>query len=301
MNKEKVMAAFLIALLLLLTIGCAALPRYGEQAAQQPGTVADDMPPAATAPTGQMKVHFIDVGQGDSIFIQTPQQNILIDGGERGNTVVDYLTGSNVNSLDLVISTHPHADHIGGLINVLQKISVKEVIDPGVVHTTQTFADYLTLIDEKDIKYTEGRAGMQRELGGAQMQILHPSDPSSSNLNEASIVVKITFGQVSLLLTGDVGQSSLTQMLSSNYHLKSTILKVSHHGSHTGISAAFLTAVTPQAAVIMCGKGNSFGHPHHETLSLLAAGKVDIYRTDLQGTIVITTDGSTFAINNTTY
>lgn len=315
MNKGKIMqflrrnfgfrflrdtTAFFLVLLLLLTSGCATLPNLGENAVNPQDPVVAETSPSATAPAGQVKVHFIDVGQGDSILIQTPTQNILVDGGERGDTVVDYLTNSNVNSLDLVISTHPHADHIGGLINVLQKIAVKEVIDPGVVHTTKTFEEYLTLIDEQNIIFTEGRAGMQRALdGGAKMQIFHPSSPSGSNLNEASIVVKLNFGQVSFLLTGDVDQTSLEEMLGRNYNLKSTILKVSHHGSWTGTSSAFLSAVTPQAAVIMCGLGNSYGHPHDETLALLAEEKVEIYRTDLHGTIVITTDGNTFVINKT--
>ena len=119
--------------------------------------------PQPTQPTGTLKVHFIDVGQGDAIFIQAPSKNVLIDGGDRGNTAINYLKAQGVNQLDLVIGTHPHADHIGGLINVFQSIPVKEVIDPAVVHTTKTFEDYLTLIDQIDIKFTEGRAGMSRD------------------------------------------------------------------------------------------------------------------------------------------
>jgi competence protein ComEC len=277
------------------------LPKEPVKEAENTDKENNPAPPFAAVPAGQMKVHFIDVGQGDSILIQTPKQNILIDGGERGNIVVEYLSKNNVNSLDLVISTHPHADHIGGLINVLQKIAVKEVIDPGVVHTTKTFEEYLTLIDEKDIIFTEGRAGMRRELGGgAKMELLHPQSPSGSNVNDASIVVRLTFGEVGFLLAGDAEQASLRQIISRNNKLRSTILKVSHHGSRTGLSAAFLSAVSPKAAVIMCGKGNPYGHPHAETLTLLAEAKVDIYRTDLHGTIVISTDGKKFAVNNST-
>jgi competence protein ComEC len=235
-----------------------------------------------TTLSGQMKVHFINVGQGDAILIQTVSQNILIDGGERGPTVVNYLNGQGVKNLDLVIGIHPHADHLGGLIDVLEVFPVKEVIDPAVVHTTKTFEDYLTLIDKKDIIFTEGRTGMSRDLGGgARMEILHPVSPQSEHLNDASIVVKILFGQISFMMTGDAEQASEEQiLLQSRVQPTSTILKVGHHGSRTSTTPAFLSAVSPKVAVIMCGRGNTYGHPHDETLAKLADAKVDIYRTD---------------------
>ena len=212
--------------------------------------------------------------------------------------VVKYLRDHGVNDLDLVIGTHAHSDHIGGLIHVLDSIPVKEVIDPAVVHTTKTFEDYLTLIDEKDVKFTEGRAGMTRDIGGgATMQILHPVSPSSSHLNDSSIVTKITFGDISILLTGDVEQKSESEMLARKEQLKSKILKSPHHGSSSSSSPAFLKAVNPEVAVIMCGKDNSYGHPHEETLQAYANMGIDIYRTDLHGTVVIATDGQTYDIN----
>jgi competence protein ComEC len=246
----------------------------------------------------QLEVHFIDVGQGDSIYIKTSEQNILVDGGDRGDTVLNYLRNKGVQTLDLVIGTHPHADHIGGLINVFKAMPVAEVIDPAVVHTTKTFEDYLTIIDQKDIKFTEGRAGIVRNLGGgATMQVIHPSFPSSSNLNDASIVARVSFGNVSFLLTGDANQSALSQILNSGYRIDSTILKVGHHGSKSGTTQAFLDAVNPEIAIIMCGKNNSYGHPHEETLKKLNAANADIFRTDLHGTVVIITDGQTYTIN----
>jgi len=253
-------------------------------------------------PTGVLETHFIDVGQGDAILIKTAEKNILIDGGDRGDTVLNYLRNQGVSSLDLVIGTHPHADHIGGLINVMNAIPVKEIIDPGVAHTTITFEDYLDVIDAKDIKFTEGRAGMKRDLGGgAEMKIVHPTSPSSSHLNNASIVCRITFGDVSFMFTGDAEQGAESQILNSGYNLDSDILKVGHHGSNTSTTSPFLNAVSPSTAIIMCGTGNTYGHPHEETLVKLTNAGVDIYRTDTQGTIVIATDGLTYDVSQQPY
>ncbi|MCW3490225.1 MBL fold metallo-hydrolase [Dethiobacter alkaliphilus] len=261
-------------------------------------TIVSDKPDIEYFPSGKLKVHFIDVGQGDAIYIETPSKKILIDGGDRGNTVFDYLKELGVKSLDLVIGTHPHADHIGGLINVFQSIPVREVIDPAFIHTTKTFEDYLTLIDEKKIKFTVGRAGMVRDFGdGVSMSIVHPSSVDRMSANDASIVVRMTFGQISFMFTGDVERIGEEQILRSGYDLKSTVLKVGHHGSNTSTTASFLEVVSPQVAVIMVGD-NKYGHPHQEVLDRLSNAKVDIYRTDVHGIIVITTNGQTFEINN---
>lgn len=169
----------------------------------------------------------------------------MIDAGGRnaGIDVVKYLKNHNVSSLDLVISTHPHEDHIGGLVQVLDVIPVKEVIDPAVAHTTKTFEKYLTLIDEKDITFTEGHAGMSRELrGGAALEILHPVSPSSEHLNNASVVTRLTFGETAFLFAGDAEEEAEAEMLRRGADLKSTVLKVGHHGSRISSSKEFLQA-----------------------------------------------------------
>ncbi|TYQ18098.1 UNVERIFIED_CONTAM: competence protein ComEC [Acetivibrio alkalicellulosi] len=302
MQKIKLLAVLMITAILVM-VSCNVVNQHDE--IKEPF----ETPPAVQIPrdddehiknylSGIMKIHFIDVGQGDSIFIETPSQNILIDGGNRDDTVINYLKTHDVKKLDIVISTHPHADHIGGLINVLESIHVDEVIDPGVVHTTKTFEDYLTLIDRKDIKFTEGRRGMKRYLGnGAQIEILAPTNPSSDHLNNASIVCRVSFGSFSVMLTGDAERESENEMVESTLSLKSTILKVGHHGSSTSTTKAFLDAVNPEVAVIMCGKDNKYGHPHKETLDKLYTKGIDIYRTDIDGTIIISTDGDTIEIN----
>jgi len=243
-----------------------------------------------------LTVHFIDVGQGDSILIQAPLKSVLIDGGNRNDDAMNYLAALGVEKLDIVISTHPHADHIRGLIRVLETIPVGEVIDPGVVHTTQVFERYLITIDRLGIKFTEGRAGMTRDLGGVMMEIIHPVSPSRRHLNDASVVVKLTHGEVSFLLTGDAELDSEREMLSRGHDVSANILKVGHHGSKTSTSADFLKAVSPKTAVIMCGESNSYGHPHAEVIERLKKAEVNIYRTDRHGTVVINSDGKSYEV-----
>lgn len=172
------------------------------------------------------------------------------------------------------------------------------MIDPAVPHTTQTYEDYLVLIDQKNIKFTEGKAGMSRDLGGgALMQIIHPSSPSVSDLNNASIVVRLTFGDISFVFSGDAENEAENEILLRDYDLSATVLKVGHHGSRTSTSDSYLSAVSPKVAVISCGKDNTYGHPHEETLKLLKDSGIDVYRTDTNGTIVIKTDGQSLDID----
>jgi len=309
----KKILSFILTLIFLFTVGCIddspavsePIPPSEEDINQQDPDVApiiDEQPQEPDEePTGEMAVHFLDVGQGDSILILSENVTILIDGGPRsaGQKVVNYLKKAGVTSIDLVISTHAHEDHIGGLIDVLQEFQVEEVIDPAVIHTSKTFEDYLTLIDQKDIKFTEGRQGQVRDLGaGAKLELLHPVEPSNSHLNDSSIVAKLTFGQVSFFFTGDAEEASEQQiLLQSMISLRSTVLKVGHHGSSSSTTQAFLQAVNPEVAVIMCGKDNDYGHPHDETLQKLTAAGIEIYRTDIHGDIVITTDGENYTVN----
>ncbi len=243
------------------------------------------------------EIHFVDVGQGDAILITTPSQTLLIDGGVRNSGIVPYLNRQNINHIDMVIGTHPHADHIGGLIGVFQNFSVTEVIDPGVVHTTITFTDYLTAIEQKGIDFTVGRRGMTRDLGdNVTMTLLHPANPSNSHLNNASVVAHITLDEVSVLLTGDLESEGEGEILGYFSDISSTILKVGHHGSRTSSTVEFLRAVQPEISIIMCGRANQYGHPHQQTLSRLDAIGTKVFRTDIHGTIVIKSDGKGYTV-----
>ncbi|MBS3873314.1 MAG: MBL fold metallo-hydrolase [Firmicutes bacterium] len=240
--------------------------------------------------------HFIDVGQGDSILLQAGAQNILIDAGDRasGARVVAYLRAQGVRKIDLLIATHPHADHIGGLEEVFQQMPVARIIDSGQVHTTQTFLNYLRTIDDKNIPF-ETPAGQIIELAAnVELRVIGPLR-AYDNLNDGSVVVMVRAGTVSLLLTGDMESDAERDLLQAG-GLSATVLKVGHHGSNTSSTTDFLQAVRPRVAIISVGADNSFGHPSPAVLARLREVGADIYRTDRHGTIVLRTDGETFSI-----
>ncbi len=256
---------------------------------------------------GTLEVHFIDVGQGDCIFIKTPQnKTMLIDAGMRhyGQHVVNYLAQIGVYSIDIIVGTHAHADHIGGLITVIEELPVGRVIDSGKVHTTKTFEDYLDLIDEKDIPFELGRAGDVLDLcNKINIRVIHPADNIGNlSLNDASVVIKLLHGAVGFLFTGDAEALAEEQILARGYDLsKVNVLKVGHHGSRSSTTQSFLEAVSPSSAIIMCGKDNTYGHPHNEILQRLKRIGVDIYRTHLHGNIIVESDGSSYTVSTVPY
>ncbi len=249
-----------------------------------------------TAAADRLTVHFIDVGQGDSILIQKQDINILIDGGDRFNWVaerlISYLSNQGVEKVDAIIATHPHADHIGGLPAVIETFDVGRVYDSGKIHTTQTFENFLLLIYEKDIPYYTPRRGDKINVGELELSVLHPSDDIEEySLNNASVVTSLKYGEVTFLFTGDAEREAEEEMLATDQDLQARVLKVGHHGSSTSSTDAFLDSVKPKIAVIQCGEDNPFGHPHTEVLEALESRDVDIYRTDKHGNVVVTTDG----------
>ena len=244
-------------------------------------------------------VHFIDVAQGDSILVQTPNgSTMLIDGGPRtaGQKVVSYLKKAGISSIDRIVATHAHEDHIGGLIDVLNNFTVKEVLDVGFPHTTQTYERFLTTIDQKDIKYSNPRAGDTIDLDpSVKISVLNPPGTLPADLNNQSIVLRLTYGTISLLLTGDA-ERPVEQGLSN---AQAQILKAGHHGSSTSTTPEFLKAVNPEIAIISCGKDNSYGHPHQEVLDRLMKANIKIYRTDVSGNIIVKTNGQSYSVSTT--
>ena len=250
----------------------------------------------------RFEVHFIDVGQGDAILVLTPSKTMLIDAGPRDGNAAGYLQSVGVSEIDVVIATHPHADHIGGMPAIFGSFPVREIIDPGMVHSTITYTSYLELIDELDIPYTEGRKGMRIDLcTDAFAEIIYPSIPDEESLNDASIVLMLVLGDIRMLLTGDIERRSEEQLV--EWHsdvttgLRSHIFKVPHHGSFTSSHTEFLEAVSPELSIIMCGLHNSYGNPHRLTLAALEAAGSDILRTDMNGHIIVRTDGKDYVVD----
>ncbi|MFB2518319.1 MBL fold metallo-hydrolase [Lysinibacillus sp. OTC-L20] len=246
----------------------------------------------------EMQVHFIDVGQGDSILIESPSgKTMLIDGGVKGagQQIVSYLKELGINKLDIVVATHPDADHIGGLIPVLDNMTIEQFYDSGKVHTSQTFEEMLTRIDEKNIPYHVPKIGDDIEFDkDVNVKVLNANDQATDN-NDASIVLKMTYGNVSFLLTGDAGVALEKEML--QYDVKATVLKAGHHGSNTSSSEEFIQAVKPEVTILSYGEDNKYGHPHAEIVDRLQAIGSKIYATADLGTITVSTDGVNYTVN----
>lgn len=247
----------------------------------------------------EMRVHFIDVGQGDSIFIESPNgKTMLVDGGVKGagQKVVSYLKELGVNKLDIVVATHPDADHIGGLIPVINSIDIGQFYDSGKVHTSQTFEEMLTLIDTKNIPYNVPKTGDSIAFDDdINVKVLNANEHAKDN-NDASIVLKIAYGNVSFLLTADAGIALEKEMM--QYDVKATVLKAGHHGSNTSSSAEFIQAVHPEVAILSYGEGNKYGHPHAEVVERLQAIGSKIYATAEAGTVIVSTDGINYEVNS---
>lgn len=247
----------------------------------------------------KLRVHFIDVGQGDSILIQFPSgQNMLIDAGEDQNTVKAYITNQGIKKLDHVIATHPHADHIGGMANVIKSFEIGKVYMPKTTHTTKTYENLLLAIKDKGLKITTSKAGLNIDVGtGVEAKLVAPNSENYANLNDYSAVLRVKYGNTAFLFTGDAEATSEAEMINSGHALKSDVLKVGHHGSNSSTTTTFLKAVSPKYAVISAGKGNSYGHPHQETLARLNDSGIEIYRTDESGTIIAESDGTVITFN----
>lgn len=265
--------------------------------AESAAVVATPQPPEK--PAANLKVHFIDVGQGDCILIEDGNSAMLIDAGntQNGPDIVSYIKKLGISKLDFVIATHPHADHIGGMADVINAFDIGKLIMPKVEHTTRTFENLLLTIRNKGLKITAPVPGTEYKLGDASFTILAPNSSSYKDLNDYSVVIKLKYGSTSFLFTGDAETVSENEILARGYDVKANVLKVGHHGSTSSTTERFLDAVSPRYAVICVGANNQYGHPAPETLSKLAERGIKIYRTDEAGTIVVTSDGKSISFN----
>jgi len=253
-------------------------------------------PPSPTS--GVTRVHYINVGQADAIYIELPgNDDILIDAGNKadGSLIVNYMNRQQVDDIELLISTHPHEDHIGGMSSVFDAFVVEKVLDSGYCSGTDTCKAYKAGVQAEDAAYmADNRQSFT--FGSVTLQVLTGSQTWGDDTNDYSVVCILDTGEVEFMFTGDAETKAEGNLLALSSIFKAEILKVGHHGSSTSTSSLFLGRVDPKVAVISVGAGNRYKHPADETLQRLQNAGIDIYRTDLHGTVIVNTDGKTYSI-----
>ena len=243
-----------------------------------------------TSQQGELQVYFLDVGQADSILIKSNNEYMLIDGGNNndGPLLVKYFQSLGIKEFKYIVGTHPHEDHIGGLDDVIKNFTIDNIYIPDAMTTTKTFEDLLDSIDEKNLTYKVPKINSTFSLGNANLKVIY-TGTDTSDLNNTSIVLKLTYQDISILLTGDATSETEKKIL--NKDINSTVLKVGHHGSKYSSTESFLKKVNPKYAIISVGKNNIYNHPATTTINKLEKLNTQIYRTDQDGTILLETNG----------
>lgn len=247
----------------------------------------------------QTDIHVLDVGQGLSVLIESNGHYMLYDGGDsdKSSYVVSYLQQEGVPSLDYVVASHYDSDHLNGIVGALNALPVSNVWGPNYTTDTRVFESFNSVVSQKGLSRVQPAIGSQIQLGDATIQVLAPSGTDYSDVNNYSIAVRVQDGNTSFLITGDAEAESEAQMIASGLTLDSDVYVMGHHGSGTSTSWDLLQAATPEYAVLSCGAGNSYGHPHVESMEKLQAMEIQLLRTDKQGNIVASTDGTTITWN----
>lgn len=260
--------------------------------------------PTSVQTEGSLSLHVIDVGQGDSTLIIGPQKTVLIDGGEndQGDKVTQYIKDLGITTLDLVVATHSHSDHMGGLDVVINNFTVNKIAMPDIpkelTPTTKTFTDFLTAAKDSGASTLLITEPFEMELGGGGSIVVFPPSITPSNINDTSLYTHISFGEADFLGSGDAEKASELSVIDSPYLESVEVLSAGHHGSNTSSSQEFVDRVKPLNTYISLAIGNSYGHPHKEPLSRLKKLGSTINRTDLEGSIVYTTDGKSIQVKS---
>ncbi|MBO5039867.1 MAG: MBL fold metallo-hydrolase [Clostridia bacterium] len=293
-RKLKGLKALLaLALIICAAIALKAIPGAWEFLSKYLPFIEE--PRQITVPDGDMAVHFLDVGQGDCSLIVLPSgKTVLIDAStnDEGDNIIEYLSYQKVKHIDYFVLTHPHADHIGSAKQIIEALSIGKVVMPDIETNTATFTNLLLAIDKKDIPIHVAKVGDIIKLDNANMKILGPVN-KTDDLNNMSIVLRLDYGKTSFMFTGDAEEPSEKDMLEkfSSSEFRADVLKVGHHGASTSSSLEFITVISPKYAVISCGKDNTYGHPHTETIKTLNKLGIKYYRTDKVGNVVFSSDG----------
>ncbi|EGT0000030.1 MBL fold metallo-hydrolase [Clostridium perfringens] len=249
----------------------------------------------------KLMISYMDVGQGDAAYIKVNGNDILIDAGPRSNSkeLLEQLKAKNIDDFELVIATHPHEDHIGGMVDVFKEYEVKAFYSPKITHTTKTYENLVKAVKDEGLKTKELKGGMVIDLGeGAKFEVFTPQKSEYEELNDYSPIMKLSFGDTSYLFTGDAEKLAEEEALAKyKTSLDSDVIKFGHHGSSSSSSNAFIEAVSPKYGIISCAKDNKYGHPHRETLDIIKKYNIKAFRTDTDGEIILTSDGKSINFN----
>ena len=249
----------------------------------------------------ELMISYMDVGQGDAAYIKVNGNDILIDAGPRSNSkeLLEQLKAKNIDDFELVIATHPHEDHIGGMVDVFKEYEVKAFYSPKITHTTKTYENLVKAVKDEGLKTKELKGGMVIDLGeGAKFEVFTPQKSEYEELNDYSPIMKLSFGDTSYLFTGDAEKLAEEEALAKyKTYLDSDVIKFGHHGSSSSSSNAFIEAVSPKYGIISCAKDNKYGHPHRETLDIIKKYNIKTFRTDTDGEIILTSDGKSINFN----
>ncbi len=301
--KKKILLLFAALLFLLSAVGCNVIydmMEYESYYEDLTGSVKDTNLEEYFGTDEVLKVEFIDVGQGDSSLIITPDgKSMLIDSGEyyAYDAVKSALNAHKITKIDALVATHPHSDHIGCMANIIEDYEISTIYMPNAASTSKSFETLLNIIEKKKLNVIEAKAGTEIELGDqVEAQILSPIDESYDDTNNYSAVVHLTFGDISYIFMGDAETIVEEELIDSGQNIKADVIKLGHHGSSTSSSEDFLKKVNPIIGVISCGTDNSYGHPHEETLETLNKLNIKYFRTDEKGNILVATDGNELAV-----
>lgn len=250
---------------------------------------------------GDLEVHFIDVGQGDATLLIAPDATVLVDAGRHTATdVVDYLEGQQVTTVDVVAITHPHADHIGQFPAVLERFEVAEVWWPPTTHTTETFANAVTALEQSDAAFEEPAASDTADVGSLRFDFVNPpAGGTDGDLHDNGLAFRVTYGDIAFLFTGDAEHETEQRMVATHPDLRAAVYQVGHHGSSSSSGQALLDAVSPQVAIYSAGRDNTYGHPHTEVIERLDDAGAQVYGTDVHGTVIVTTGGADVHVDTT--